>query len=84
MSGYRLVEERARALGLTPREGEVLLLVLEGLTSKEIGARLGISDSTVRTYLARMMIRLDARGQAQLAAKAIDLGIVEPEAGSGP
>jgi FixJ family two-component response regulator len=45
--------DRARAYGLTDCELEVLCLTAEGLTSKEAGIRLGISESTIRGHLAK-------------------------------
>ena len=53
---------------LTPRETEIVALLTEGLTSREIGARLGISGTTVRTYIDDARTRLRMRNRAQLAA----------------
>jgi DNA-binding CsgD family transcriptional regulator len=53
---------------LTPRELEVARLVAEGLTNKEIGARLGITERTAETHVQRIVTKLDLRGRSQLAA----------------
>ena len=45
---------------LTPREREISALLIEGLTSKQIGRRLGISPRTVDVYRARLMKKFDA------------------------
>ena len=45
---------------LSDREAEVLALVCEGLTSREIGAALGLSPKTVENHRARLLVRLGA------------------------
>jgi DNA-binding NarL/FixJ family response regulator len=52
---------------LTEREEEVLLVVARGLTNHEIAAELHISLSTVKTHLASLMEKLDARNRVELA-----------------
>lgn len=54
---------------LSPRESEILALITEGLTNKEIGARLDISFSTVRTHLMHIFEKLHVRCRAEAAAK---------------
>src|SRR5688500_13192513 len=41
-------------LGITPREHEILVLIAEGLSNREIGARLFISENTVKTHASRL------------------------------
>lgn len=53
---------------LTPRELEVARAVAEGLTNKEIGARLDITERTAETHVQRILTKLDLRGRAQLGA----------------
>ena len=55
---------------LSAREIEVLKLVGEGLTNTEIGARLFIGESTVRTYLHRLLDKLHLRNRAEATAYA--------------
>lgn len=50
---------------LTPREGEVLGLLVEGLSQREIAERLAISPRTVEVYKARMMEKLQCRSLAE-------------------
>lgn len=57
-------------LGLSARETEVLSLVGEGLTNTEIGNRLFIGESTVRTYLRRLLEKLHLRNRAEAVAYA--------------
>jgi RNA polymerase sigma factor (sigma-70 family) len=53
---------------LTPRERDVLSLLVEGHQNREIAERLGISARTVEVYKARVMEKLDARSLADLLA----------------
>jgi RNA polymerase sigma factor (sigma-70 family) len=57
---------RSRIASLTPRETEVLLLVADGLTNREIGERLDISPRTVETHRERVMGKLRIRSVAGL------------------
>jgi DNA-binding NarL/FixJ family response regulator len=59
--------EAISRLGLSVRETEVLTLIAEGLSNKEIAGRLHLSDGTVRNYVSEMLIKLDVRDRTQLA-----------------
>jgi DNA-binding NarL/FixJ family response regulator len=61
---------------LTPRQREVLQLVAEGLISKEIAERLGLSVKTVESHRAQLMKRLGVSNVTGLVRAAIRLGIV--------
>src|SRR5436190_5476196 len=54
--------------GLTEREREVLALLAGGLPNRAIGARLGISQQTVKTYVAAILDKLDAATRAEAVA----------------
>ena len=56
-----------RKLSLAPQEERVLALVAEGLTNKEIGAALQLSDKTVKNYLSNMFQKLHITRRAQAA-----------------
>jgi DNA-binding NarL/FixJ family response regulator len=62
---------------LAPRERQVLQLVAEGRTSKEIGVALGLSTKTAESYRARLMVKLDIHETASLVRYAIRQGIVQ-------
>jgi DNA-binding CsgD family transcriptional regulator/predicted negative regulator of RcsB-dependent stress response len=62
-------------LGLTPREHEVLLLVAEGHTNREIGARLYMSEKTASVHVSRILAKLDVSGRVEAAAVAHRLGL---------
>ncbi|PKB64163.1 MAG: hypothetical protein BZY80_03605 [SAR202 cluster bacterium Io17-Chloro-G2] len=64
---------------LTGREKEVLALVAEGLTNREIASRLTISDNTARNHISHIMGKLDMTRRAQAAAYAARRGFVTPE-----
>ena len=64
---------------LTEREEEVLLTVARGLTNAEIAKALYVSLSTVKTHLASLMRKLDARNRVEIARWAYETGRAKPE-----
>jgi two-component system response regulator FixJ len=62
----RLKELRQRLESLTPREKEILVLVSDGLASREIGDRLDISQKTVETHRTNMMKKMQVSNVARL------------------
>lgn len=62
---------------LTTRERDVLRLLAEGLSSKEIAERLNLATRTVENHRARIMQRTGLRSVAQLALHAVRLGLVD-------
>lgn len=64
---------------LSGREREVLQLLAEGLTSKEIAARLGLAVSTVDTHRKQIMAKLDLRTIAELTKYAVREGLTSIE-----
>ena len=63
---------------LTGREREVLQLVAEGRTTKEIAKRLGISVKTADSHRTRIMRKLDIHATAGLVRHAIRVGLIQP------
>jgi DNA-binding NarL/FixJ family response regulator len=63
---------------LTPKEREVLACLAQGLSNAEVAERLFISRNTVRTHLARVMMKLGVREKAQAVAAAYQTGLVRP------
>lgn len=59
---------------LSPRELEILELLSEGITNKQIGIRLGISAETVRTHLGRIYEKLHVQGRTEAVTKYLKSG----------
>ncbi|HWN28899.1 MAG TPA: response regulator transcription factor [Actinomycetospora sp.] len=70
------VEDPGRLAELTPRERDVLAQVGTGRSNAEIGAALHLSPDTARTYVSRLLSKLDARDRAQLVVIAYETGLV--------
>jgi DNA-binding CsgD family transcriptional regulator len=69
--------ERAQAsLGITGREREVLQLLADGRSNKEIAARLGLSPNTVKTHVARLFEKLRVARRTEAIQLARELGLV--------
>jgi DNA-binding NarL/FixJ family response regulator len=56
--------------GLTPREREVLAMVAEGATNREIGERLFMAEKTASVHVSRILAKLDVRSRTEAAAVA--------------
>lgn len=67
---------KLRELGITPREHEILGLIAEGLSNREIGARLFISENTVKTHSSRLFEKLGVGRRVQAVARGRELGLV--------
>ena len=63
-------------LGISNREYEVLLEIAKGLSNKEIANRLFISESTVKTHVSNVLIKLDAKRRTQAISIAKSLAII--------
>ena len=66
----------AAALGLSERELEVLAELAAGHANKEIAARLHVSPNTVKTHVARLFEKLEAKRRTEAIRKARELGLV--------
>jgi DNA-binding CsgD family transcriptional regulator len=77
--GLDLGAGRAGQRLLTPRESEVIRLVAEGLTNREIGARLFISEKTASVHVSNMMAKLGASGRAEAVSLAHRRGLFGPQ-----
>jgi len=68
----------ARMAELTARELEVLTLVARGLSNRQIGESLFLSDATVKTHLAHVYAKLDVRDRVQAVVLAYETGLARP------
>ncbi|MFF1697572.1 response regulator [Streptomyces sp. NPDC058257] len=69
-------EEQQEAAGLSARETEIASLVAVGRTNQEIAEELFLSLSSVKTYLARIQVKVESRNRVEIAAWAWENGVV--------
>jgi DNA-binding NarL/FixJ family response regulator len=68
---------------LTPREAEVLALIGEGLSNREIGERLFLGQATVKTHVNRIFAKIGTQSRARAVRYAISNGLAKPGSGDG-
>ncbi len=71
-------QERERALGLTPREREILDRVRDGLTNGEIATQLFVSPSTIRSHLENAFRKLGAHTRTEAIARLAEIAVPPP------
>ena len=69
-------EARQQELGITPRELEILEAMAAGLSNREIGERLFVSENTVKTHAARLFDKLSARRRTQAVQLGKEAGLI--------
>ena len=75
--GAEAAEGQAHIESLTPREEEVLVLLVEGLSNREIGARLHLTEGTVKNYVSAIIAKLQANDRTHAVVTALRRGLVE-------
>ncbi|GGU77198.1 DNA-binding response regulator [Streptomyces litmocidini] len=71
----RAEQARARVAALSEKERDVLALLGEGLSNADAGKRLHMSEATVKTYVSRILAKLDCENRVQAALLARDAGL---------
>ena len=74
--GFIVDRMRLEALGITPREHEILGLIAAGLSNREIAERLFVSENTVKTHSSRLFDKLQAKRRTQAVQRAKEAGLI--------
>lgn len=72
----KINSEKISQLGLSKREYEVLIEISAGLSNKEVAEKLFVSESTIKTHVSNLLLKLDARRRTQAIRKAKDHHII--------
>jgi len=75
-AGFVVDRGRLEALGITPREHEILELIAAGLSNREIDERLFVSENTVKTHSSRLFDKLQAKRRTQAVQLAKEAGLI--------
>ena len=75
-SEFEADQEKIDALGLSKRELEVLNGIASGLSNKEIGEKLFISESTIKTHVSNLFVKLNAKRRTQVIQKAKEMSLI--------
>jgi ATP/maltotriose-dependent transcriptional regulator MalT len=73
---FTLNERRVKDLGITRRELEILALIAQGLSNREIADKLFVSENTVKTHSSRLFDKLSARRRTQAVQIGKDMGLI--------
>lgn len=72
----KIDEDQIKALGLSSREMEVLQLIAEGLSNSEIGERLFIAETTIKSHVSNLFVKLDVKRRTQAVTRAKALNVI--------
>lgn len=75
-SSFALNELRLQELAITKRELEILGLIAQGLSNREIAEKLFVSENTVKTHSSRLLDKLSAKRRTQAVQRGKELGLI--------
>jgi len=73
---FSLNEQRLKILGITKRELEILELIAQGMSNREIAEKLFVSENTVKTHLSRLFDKLGAKRRTQAVQIGKEMGLI--------
>src|SRR5437763_4761549 len=73
---FTLNQERAKHLGITKRELEILELIARGMSNREIAEKLFVSENTVKTHSSRLFEKLSAKRRTQAVQIGKEMGLI--------
>jgi len=73
---FALNEERLKDLGITRRELEILQLIAQGMSNREIADKLFVSENTVKTHSSRLFDKLSAKRRTQAVQIGKEMGLI--------
>lgn len=76
VSSFVFDAKKQQALGITPRELEILEAIASGLSNREIAEKLFVSENTVKTHSSRLFDKLNAKRRTQAVQIGKELGII--------
>ena len=74
---FSVNEAKLRDLGITKREHEILALIAQGLSNREIAEKLFVSENTIKTHSSRLFDKLSAKRRTQAVQIGKELGLIE-------
>lgn len=73
---FTLNAQKLKELGITPREHEILGLIAQGLSNREIGEKLFVSENTVKTHSSRLFEKMSVNRRFQAVQRGRELGLI--------
>lgn len=74
---FQINKKELDHLGISLREYKVLELISEGYSNREIGEKLFLSESTIKTHVSNLLVKLNARRRTEAVKVAKDLNIIK-------
>ena len=73
---FAVNEERLRELSITKRELEILVLIAQGMSNREIAEKLFVSENTVKTHSSRLFDKLSVKRRTQAVQTGKEMGLI--------